>query len=448
MIVDPVDALSRSPYNTDMDTFFDALSPQTTPPLAHRMRPRSLDDFLGQQHLLGPGTPLRDLLAQDKLPSLILWGPPGTGKTSLAQLIATQTRRVFVPFSAVTSGLPELRKLLQEAKERRRMGQGTLLFIDEIHRFNKAQQDAFLPHVEDGTVVLIGATTENPSFELNAALLSRARVMVLKHLDEAALRHLLERALTDPERGLGLPSDHLTEEAKALLVEYAGGDARSALNALETVAPLSERSPEAIVAALQKRLLPYDKGGEQHYDVVSAFIKTVRGSDPDAALYWLARMLEGGEDPVFVARRLVILASEDIGNADPRGLMIATSCMQAVQMLGMPEARIPLAQATTYLAAAPKSNASYKGINEAMAMVAKIPAYPVPLHLRNAPTKLMKEQGYGKGYLYPHDHPGGWVSQSYWPDALEPKRFYVPTDRGDEARLKARLDEIRRRKGP
>ncbi len=412
-------------------------------PLAHRMRPRTIDEYLGQEHLLAPGKPLRRLIEADQIPSLIFWGPPGSGKTSLAQLIAHATKAHFVPFSAVTGGVAELRVLIKEAKERRRLGQRTLLFIDEIHRFNKGQQDAFLPHVEDGTVTLIGATTENPSFELNSALLSRARVLTLQALPDEAVTNLLKRAWTDAERGLGRDAAELSDESVALLVEFAAGDARNALNALETVRDLEDRTPEGIAAALQKRTMPYDKGGENHYDTISAFIKTIRGSDPDAALYWLARMLEGGEDPVFVARRLLILASEDVGNADPRGLMVAMATMQAVQVLGMPEARIPLAQCTTYLASTPKSNAAYVGINEAMAAVAKLPVYPVPLHLRNAPTRLMKDMGYGHEYRYPHDFPGAWVQQSYWPDDMKPRRFYRPSDRGDEARLKARLQALR-----
>lgn len=408
-------------------------------PLAHRMRPQTLEEYLGQPHLLGEGRPLRRLIEADQIPSLIFWGPPGSGKTTLAQLIARSTRSQFVPFSAVTSGVAELRVHIKEAKERKRLGQKTILFIDEIHRFNKGQQDAFLPHVEDGTITLIGATTENPSFELNSALLSRARVLTLNPLPAEALSALLRKAWSEPERGLGMEPAELSEEALGLLVEFAGGDARNALNALEIVSDLEDRTPEGIANALQKRMIPYDKTGENHYDVISAFIKSIRGSNPDAALYWLARMLSGGEDPVFVARRLLILASEDVGNADPRGIMVAMATMQAVQVLGMPEARIPLAQATTYLAAAPKSNAAYNGINQAMEAIAKLPTYPVPLHLRNAPTKLMKEMNYGKGYQYPHDFPGAFVMQSYWPEDMKPRRFYRPSDRGDEARIRQRL---------
>lgn len=412
-------------------------------PLAHRMRPRTLAEYLGQEHVLGEGKPLRHLIEADKVPSLIFWGPPGSGKTTLAQLIAHATRAHFVPFSAVTGGVAELRVLIKEAKERRRLGARTLLFIDEIHRFNKAQQDAFLPYVEDGTLTLIGATTENPSFELNQALLSRARVLTLQRLGDAAIESLLRRAWQDPERGLAQEPVALSDEVVALLVEFANGDARAALNALETIRDLADRGPEAIAAALQQRLMPYDKNGENHYDTVSAFIKTIRGSDPDAALYWLARMLAGGEDPVFIARRLLILASEDVGNADPRGLMLAMSGMQAVQALGMPEARIPLAQVTTYLAGTFKSNAAYVGINEAMASVSKQPVHPVPPHLRNAPTMLMKQLGYGRAYQYPHDFPGAFVAQSYWPDDFTPQRYYRPSDRGDEARLKSRLEALR-----
>ncbi|MNX66883.1 Replication-associated recombination protein A [compost metagenome] len=412
-------------------------------PLAHRMRPRGIDEYLGQEHLLGEDKPLRKLIEADKVPSLIFWGPPGVGKTTLAQLIARATEARFVPFSAVTGGVAELRERLKEAKEQKRLGRRTILFIDEIHRFNKGQQDAFLPHVEDGTVTLIGATTENPSFELNAALLSRARVLTLQPLPDEAITGLLRRAWTDAERGLGQDAEALGDEVFALLTEFAGGDARSALNALETVRDLADRSIESIAQALQQRTMPYDKGGENHYDTISAFIKTIRGSNPDAALYWLARMLSGGEDPVFIARRLLILASEDVGNADPRALSLAMTTFQAVQVLGMPEARIPLAQAVTYLAAAPKSNASYMGINEALSAVAKLPTYPIPLHLRNAPTKLMKQLGYGKEYLYPHDYPGGFVGQAYWPDGMRPQRFYRPTEHGEEGRIKARIEALR-----
>jgi putative ATPase len=413
-------------------------------PLAHRMRPRTLDEYLGQDHLVGADRPLRKLLASDHLPSLILWGPPGSGKTTLAKLIAGSTKAHFVSFSAVTGGVAELRVLIKEARDRRRLGKRTLLFIDEIHRFNKGQQDAFLPHVEDGTVILIGATTENPSFELNGALLSRARVLVLEPLGAEAIAHLLRRAWTDPERGLGRAPEELHGDTLDVLVEFANGDARAALNALEITSSLGSPGPEELVQALQRRAVPYDKSGEQHYDLISAFIKTVRGSDPDAALYWLARMLEGGEDPVFIARRLLILASEDVGNADPRGIMVAVAGMQAVQALGMPEARLTLAQVTTYLAAAPKSNAAYQGIGEALELVRKAPLQPVPLHLRNAPTRLMKDLGYGSEYRYPHDFPGGYVAQSYWPEGMKPRRLYRPKDIGDEAKLRARLEGLKK----
>jgi putative ATPase len=426
--------------------------PAETPnaPLAFRMRPRTLEEYVGQGHLLGAGKLLSRVLAAPRLPSLVLWGPPGTGKTTLAQLIANQRDAEFVPFSAVTSGVPELRAILKEARERKSLGRETLLFVDEIHRFNKSQQDAFLQHLEDGTITLIGATTENPSFQLNAALLSRLRVLTLKPLTEENIRTILERAFTDGERGLGLPLERLAPEALKILIERAGGDARSALNTLEaaTLAAAGAGGPFVVTApdVLQamEQTAQYDRAGEHHYDTISAFIKTIRGSNPDAALFWLARMLNRGEDAVFIARRLVILASEDVGNADPQALPLAVACMQAVQLIGMPEAVYPLTQTTTYLALAPKSNAA-KGIFQAMAFEQAHPNYQVPIHLRNAPTKLMKELGYGQAYRYPHDYPGGWVDQSYWPDDVAPQRFYEPKPLGFEAELRERRRELSRR---
>lgn len=416
--------------------FFDTQSP-----LAHRMRPRTLEEYAGQRHLMAEGKPLYRILQGHSLPSLILWGPPGTGKTTLARLIAQRYQATFVSFSAVTGGLPELREHIKEAQTRRRMGQKTILFVDEIHRFNKGQQDAFLPYVEDGTVILVGATTENPSFELNAALLSRARVFALQSLEAEDLQAIVLAALTDPERGLGLPREKMDDEALEALITLSDGDARRALNTLEVVAE-ADRITKVGVAEAIAHSARYDKSGDEHYNIVSAFIKSLRGTDPDAALYWLARMIDGGEDPLFIARRLVISASEDVGNGDPHALMVATSAMQAVQLIGMPEGRIPLAQATCYIASAPKSNAAYMGINRALSDVKSAPQPPVPIHLRNAPTKLMAEMGYGKDYKYPHDF-GGFVTQSYWPDQMPPRHYYAPTENGFEAQIKKRLSALR-----
>jgi putative ATPase len=411
-------------------------------PLAHRMRPRSIAELVGQEHILGPGRPLRKLIDADRLPPLILWGPPGTGKTTLAMVVARTTQQRFVPFSAVTGGIPELRKIIEEAKRNRKLGHRTILFLDEIHRFNKAQQDALLPHVEDGTLTLIGATTENPSFEVNPALRSRARVMALKLLEPAHLRTILLGALTDAERGMGLAPDAVPEAVVETIVTYAGGDARAALASLEAAVEAGAQTAEDVRDLLQKQALPYDKVGDSHFDVVSALIKSIRGSDPDAALHYLARMIEGGEDPLFIARRLVIAASEDIGNADPRGLLIANAALQAVHSIGMPEGRIPLAQATVYLASAPKSNAAYRAIDEALADLRDHPPPPVPLHLRNAPTGLMKNLGYGAGYVYPHDEPGAFApGQHYWPAGMRPRTFYRPTEYGEEAKIKKRLSD-------
>ncbi len=409
-------------------------------PLAFRMRPRTLDEILGQEHLLAPGKPLRTLIDRDRLPPLILWGPPGTGKTTLALAVARATRQRFVPFSAVTAGVPELRKQIEAAREALRLGQRTILFIDEIHRFNKAQQDALLPHVEDGTVTLIGATTENPSFEVNPALRSRARTFVLRSLEPDHVRTILVRALGDQERGLGKPPDAVPEAVMDLLVDASGGDARVALASLEAVVQAGIKTPESARDLLGRREQPYDKAGESHFDVISAFIKSIRGSDPDAAIYWLARMLEGGEDPLFIARRLVIAAAEDVGNAAPMALLLATSAFQAVHQIGMPEARIPLAQATTYLATAPKSNAAYLAIDRALADVRDRPPCAVPLHLRNAPTTFMKTLGYGREYRYPHDFPGAFEpTQAYLPEGVPRHSYYDPTDRGSEDAIARRL---------
>lgn len=417
-------------------------------PLATRMRPRSLDEFVGQETIVGPGTLLRRIIEADRLPSLILWGPPGVGKTTLARIIAETTRAHFVPLSAVTAGVADLRAAVKEAKDRLGMHGGrTILFIDEVHRFNKAQQDAILPHVEDGTVTLIGATTENPSFEVNSALLSRSRVFVLKSLGDDALRRLIERAMADPERGLGADKTELTDDAIAQLINFANGDARFALNTLElaVAAALPSLKGNAIVdgalvaEAAQRRASVYDKDGESHFDTISALHKSLRSSDPDGAIYWLARMLESGEDPLYVTRRLVRFASEDIGLADSQALVLAMAAQSAVHFLGWPEANTALAQLTLYLAVAPKSNAAYAAYNAARADVEKTRNDPVPLHLRNAPTALMKGLDYGKGYQYAHDYAGAIVDQEHLPENLAGRRYYQPTDRGRETAIGERM---------
>ncbi len=422
-----------------------------TAPLAHRMRPLNLDEIAGHERVIAVGRPLRTWIEADRLPSLIFWGPPGCGKTTLARVISEKTRSRFVSMSAVLSGVKDIKEAVEQAKSWRSRGARTLLFVDEIHRFNKSQQDALLPHVEDGTVTLIGATTENPSFELNSALLSRTRVIRLERVSSEAIQKVLTKALSDTERGLaGLL--HLSIEALAWIADGSEGDVRRALTALETVAlnAQGEGGQEISLEVVQEILstsgsrqpLPYDKDGEEHHNVVSAFIKSLRDSDPHAGLYYLARMLEAGEDPLFISRRLVIFASEDVGNADPRGLQIALAAKDAVDFVGMPEARINLAQAVTYLACAPKSNASYEGINQAIAEVRKSGALSVPFHLRNAPTSLMKREGYGKGYQYAHASKGARVQQTHLPDPLVGRRFYEPKDSGYEKQLKLRLDEL------
>jgi putative ATPase len=426
-----------------MELFASSTSDKAPPPLAERIRPQKLDDMVGQQHLLGPGNILRRLIESDHLSSAIFWGPPGTGKTTLASVIANTTECEFVAFSAVLQGVKEVREITAKAKKDRDFyGRRTLLFIDEIHRFNKAQQDALLPWVENGDIILIGATTENPSFEVNSALLSRSRVFVLEQLDAEDIKILLERALAHDAQLVG-KKVRATSEALEVLAEQAHGDARIALNTLEVAANMcgkKEITPEEILAALQRSPLVYDKGAEEHYNVISAFIKSMRGSDPDAAIYWLARMIEAGEDPLFIVRRMVIFATEDVGNADPRALQVAMAAQQAVHFVGMPEGRIPLAQAVIYLASAPKSNASYVAVSEAQKEVRKSGALPVPMHIRNAPTQLMKELGYGQKYQYAHNQENAVVTQSHLPEQLAETQYYRPKDSGYEKTIRERLE--------
>jgi putative ATPase len=420
-------------------------------PLAERMRPRTLDEFVGQEALIGPGRPLRRAIDEDRLQSIILWGPPGTGKTTLARLIASVTRAHFISFSAVLSGIKEIRTVMAEAEEaRRRLGRRTIVFVDEIHRFNKSQQDAFLPRVEAGDIVLIGATTENPSFEVNSALLSRSKVYVLKPLGARQISAILRRALEDSERGLGMRGIAADEEALAGLARYANGDARVALNMLETAAALAAETRHidlALVADLaQNRALLYDKSGEEHYNLISALHKSMRNSDPDATVYWLARMIESGEDAMYIARRLVRFASEDIGNADPRALSIAVAAKDAVHFIGMPEGNTALAQAAIYMAVAAKSNAVYRAYSEASEAAAQEVAEPVPLHLRNAPTRLMKELEYGKGYRYAHDEAEGVAAgMECLPPAHAGRHFYEPVERGLEIEIKRKLETLRKK---
>jgi putative ATPase len=417
-------------------------------PLAERVRPKSIDEFKGQRELLGEGKQIRLMIENDTLSSIILWGPPGTGKTTIARIIAEQTNADFHQINAVSSGVKDIRSIIEIAELNQRQNKRTILFIDEIHRFNKAQQDALLHSVESGLIILVGATTENPSFEVISALRSRVRVFILEELSKDDLQAIFKSALEKDEFLSGL---NIGEIDLDFLIYLSGGDARALLNIFEAAITqeidTGKEGPvnitkEVLENVVQRKNIIYDKAGEEHYNVISAFIKSVRGSDPDAALYWLARMLEGGEDPLFIARRLVILASEDIGNASPNGLVLAEAAFGAVDKIGMPEARIILAQCTTYLASSPKSNASYLGIEKAMSVVRNKPLYPVPIHLRNAPTKLMKDIGYGKEYKYPHDFENDFVIENYLPEELKDSQFYFPGDNGQEKNLKERLKSL------
>jgi len=426
-------------------------------PLADRMRPRTLDEFVGQDHLVGPGKPLRTQIERDDTGSLIFWGPPGTGKTTLAQIIAHMTKATFIEFSAVLTGIKEIKQVMVDAERGRRYGTRTIVFIDEIHRFNKAQQDAFLPHVEKGNIRLIGATTENPSFEIISALLSRSRVYVLKPLAEEQIVSLLKRAIEDEPRGLGALKLNASDESLAKIASYSNGDARSAYNVLEVASTLArERDHKEVAAeitndivqdAVQKRLLLYDKGGEEHYNLISALHKSVRNSDPDAALYWLGRMLEAGEDPLYIARRVVRMSVEDIGLADPNALALCMAARDAVDFIGMPEGNLALAQAVVYLSVAPKSNALYTAYSNVQSDVERTAAESVPLHLRNAPTGLMKGLGYGEGYQYAHDLDAKVADMQCLPDNLRDRTYYHPINEGVEKRIRERLESIRQSRG-
>ena len=419
-------------------------------PLADRMRPQTLDEYIGQEHILGPGKPLRVQIEQGHLSSLILWGPPGSGKTTLAALIAQQSNSDFIPFSAVLSGIKEIKAVMADAEKSRRLGRQTVLFIDEIHRFNKAQQDAFLPYVERGDVILIGATTENPSFEVVSALLSRTKVYALRGLERPEIVLLLRRALDNPDRGLGKFLLKISDELLDEIAIASSGDARTALNTLELVAELTKTGTvtrQTVADALQRRVLLYDKSGEEHFNLISALHKSVRSSDADAALYWLARMMKAGEDRLYLVRRLVRMAIEDIGLADPRALEQAIACMQTVHFLGIPEGDQALAQLTIYLALAPKSDAAYQALNKVNATIDSTVAEPVPLRLRNAPTKLMKEMGYAKGYKHAHQESDAVTNMQCLPDSLINARFYTPTDRGYEQRLRERLQWLKEKRG-
>ena len=417
-------------------------------PLAARMRPRSLEEFAGQKHLIGEGKLLRRLIASDAISSMIFWGPPGVGKTTLAQIIAQQTRATFINFSAVTSGIKEIRQVMTKAEENRMYGMRTIVFVDEIHRFNKAQQDAFLPFVEKGSIVLIGATTENPSFEINSALLSRCKVFVLQALSREDILSLLRRALTD-DRGFG--KEHVTMDDRALgaIADFCNGDARSALSTLEMVVLNGDAdengitvTDETLAQCLSRKSLMYDKDGEEHYNLISALHKSMRNSDPDAAVYWMMRMLEGGEDPLYIARRVLRFAAEDVGLADPRAMEVGVAAYQACHFIGVPECNVHLAEAVVYMSLASKSNAMEMATMEAREAIEKEPDAPVPLHIRNAPTKLMKDLNYGKGYQYAHDYAEKMTEMTCLPDGLKGRRFYHPTDQGQEARYKERLEQI------
>jgi putative ATPase len=426
-------------------------------PLAARMRPRTLEEFVGQEQIIGPGTYLRRAIEADELSSLILYGPAGTGKSTLAHIVAAHTKAHFESYSAVSSGVADMRRVMRQAAQRMRgRGQKTILFVDEIHRFNKAQQDAFLPYVEDGTIILIGSTTENPYFEINAPLVSRSRIFVFEPLTPDQIGLIVDRALADEDRGLGKLNLEVVPEAREHIVDLANGDARAALNGLEAAAQRAGQEAkgkqrpavtlEMVEDAAQRRALKYDKAGDTHYDVISAYIKSMRGGDPDAALYWLARMISAGEDARFIARRLVIQAAEDVGNADPMALVLATAAAHAVEYVGLPEAQIPLAQATAYVATAPKSNASYLAISRAMEDVRNRAVPLVPKHLRDANYPGAKAFGHGEGYEYPHDHPDHFVPQDYLPEGTKSRPYYEPTEQGHESSIQQRMDEWERRR--
>lgn len=428
---------------------------KTEAPLADRMRPNTLDEFIGQDHILKKGKVLRRAIEADEVQSSIFWGPPGTGKTTLAHILAAKTGAHFISFSAVLAGVKDIRGVIEQARNQRRFNnKQTILFVDEIHRFNKAQQDAFLPHVEDGTIILIGATTENPSFEVISPLLSRTKVFVLNPLKEEELEIILRRALSDKDRGMGNYRANIDPIELKYIAGMADGDARRALNTLElavmTTTPDKEDTRhitrEIVEEVIQRKFLIYDKEGEEHYNLISALHKSMRGSDPDAALYWLGRMLEAGEDPLYIARRLIRFASEDVGNADPRALQVAVSSMQAYQFVGSPEGDLALAQSATYLACAPKSNALYTAYSKVKKDIQETQALPVPLHIRNAPTSLMKKLGYGKGYKYPHNFPDSYIEEDYLPENLKGRIYYKPTDNGFEAEIKKRLEKWRGKK--
>ncbi len=423
-------------------------------PLADRMRPRTIEEFVGQEHLLGQGKILRQAIESDQLPSMILWGPPGSGKTTLAMIIASTTGAQFLSFSAVLSGIKEIKEVIQEAQEWRHQKKKTVLFVDEIHRFNKAQQDAFLPHVEKGTIILIGATTENPSFEVISPLLSRSKVFTLQSLTEEEVELILKRALADKERGLGDYPAEIEPEVLKGICRMANGDARAALNTLEMVVLTTTPDHQGLrhvrkihlEEVLQKKSFLYDKAGEEHYNLISALHKSLRGSDPDASLYWLARMIDAGEDPLYIARRMIRFASEDVGMADPQALPITVAAMQAFHFIGLPEGTLALAEAAVYLATAPKSNALYVAYGKVEGDVREMENMPVPLHIRNAPTRLMKDLGYGKDYKYPHDYPEHFVEEEYLPENLKGRTYYHPADQGFEREVKRRLEYWRKRK--